>query len=148
MPIPKYPLSLQEAKQAHDGYVIMEGDYGGVCHLVCPASLVMCDERTLQLLAHDLEEAIFPGDTQGASVRYERLTLDEELTGFAMGEDSGIALRTLWLPKWLTEAGLDGRIRQIIARERRSLDLSRSQQATIKVLHNGYQEEKFAELTK
>ena len=55
----------------------MERDYGGVCHLVCPANLVMCDERTLRLLAHDLEDAIFPGDATGAGVRYERLSIDE-----------------------------------------------------------------------
>ena len=148
MSIPKYPLSLQEAKQAADGYIIMEGDYGGVCHLVCPASLVLCDEGTLRLLAHDLEDAIFPGDTTGASVRYARLSVGEKISDYAMGEESGIALTTLWLPKWLSEAGLDRRIEQILTGEVAGLDLSRSEKATVKVLHHDYQAEKFEELTK
>jgi len=146
--IPKYPLSLEEAKQATDGYVIMEGDYGGVCHLVCPARLVMCDERTLRLLVVDLEDAIFPNDTKGAGIRYERLSLDEKISDYAMGEESGIALNTLWLPRWLSEAGLRGRIQRILAGELGSLDLSRSEQATVKVLHNDYKAQKFEEETR
>ena len=148
MRIPKYPLSLEEAKQATDGYVLLEGDYGGICYLVCPANLVVCDERTLRLLANDLEDAIFPSDTQGANVRYERLVADERLSGFAMGEETGIALNTLWLPRWLSEAELRGRIQQILAGEVGRLDLSRSDQATVKVLHHDYQAQKFEEETR
>jgi len=148
LPIPKYPVSLEEAKQAPDGYVIIEGELGGICYLVCPPDLVACDERALRLLAHDLEDAVFSGDTEGASVRYERLALEEVLSGFALGEESGIALRTLWLPKWLSEAQLGRRIQQILAGEFRSLDLSQSEQAMVKVLHNEYHTRKFAELTK
>jgi hypothetical protein len=146
--IPKYPLSLEEAKQAPDGYVILEGEYGGICYLLCPANLVVCDERTLRLLADDLEEAIFPSDSQGAGVRFERLALEEGLGGFAMGEESGIALSTLWIPKWLSEAQLSIRIQQILAGKLSSLDLSSSEKAMVKVLHHDYQAQKFEEETK
>jgi len=145
--IPKYPLSLEEAKQATDGYVVLDGDYGGICYLVCPANIVMCDERTLRLLANALEDAIFLSDTQGANVRYERLVFHERLGGFAMGEESGIALNTLWLPRWLSEAGLKEKIQQILAGEVGKLDLSRSEQATVIVLHHDYQAQKFEEET-
>lgn len=127
---------------------MIEGEFGGICYLVCPAHLVMCDERTLRLLAHDLEEAIFPDSTEGASVRYERLAFDEELGGFAMGEDSGIALRTLWVPKWLSQARLTRRIQQILVGELRSLDLFPSEQAMVRVLHDEYHAQKFEEETK
>jgi hypothetical protein len=107
----------------------------------------MCDERSLRSLVHDLEEATLPGG-EGEAVRYERLALDEELSGYALGEESGIALDTLWLPKWLSEAGLDRKIRQILAGESRSLDLSPSEKAMVKVLHNEYHAKKFEEDTK
>jgi hypothetical protein len=104
----------------------------------------VCDERTLLLLAHELEEAIFPSSTEGASVRYTRLALDEELSGFALGEESAIALNTLWVPKWLSEGGLDSRIRRILAGKLASLNLSLSEQVAVKTLHST---QKFRELT-
>ena len=65
-----------------------------------------------------------------------------------MGEESGIALTTLWLPKWLSEAGLGGKIQLIVAGELARLNLSLSEQSLVKVLHDEYFTEKFEELTK
>jgi hypothetical protein len=36
-------------------YLVIEGDFGGVINLVAPASMVKCDQDTLQQLAYDLE---------------------------------------------------------------------------------------------
>jgi hypothetical protein len=125
----------------------LDGEFGGICYVVCPASLVMCDERPLWSLVHDLEEATLPG-SEGEAVRYRLLALDEVLSGYALGEERGIALKTLWLPRWLYEAGLDRKIQQILAGESRSLDLSPSEKAMVKVLHNEYHAKKFEENTK
>jgi hypothetical protein len=145
---PYYLTSLEEAKQSSDGYVVIEGDSGGICYLVCPANQVSCDENTLRSLAHDLEEAIYPRDPSGATLRYQRLTLGQELGGYALGEDHGIALRTLWLPAWLTEAGLSKKIQQVIAGENEKLDLSVSEQIEVEVLHKEYHAQKFEEETR
>ena len=143
MSAPNRPLNLDEARLNPDGYLIVDGEWGGICYLVYPARLVECDEKTLQLLAHDLEEAIFAGGSEGAKVWYERLTLNEELSGYAMGEDSGIALKTLWLPKWSIEARLSEAIHQILDRKRERLNLTLSQQAKVAVLHTEYHARKF-----
>jgi hypothetical protein len=140
-----YVLNLEEARQNPDNYVIIDGDNGAICYLVYPANSVKCDEGTLRLLAHDLEETIYPGDTSGAGVRYRRVTLDEKVDSFAVGEDVGLALRKLWLPKWLSETGLDKRIQQILDGERKRLDLSLSEQTTVHLLHKEYHARKFEE---
>ena len=140
-------LSLEEARRATDGYVILDGEFGGICYIICPAKLVMCDEKTLRSLVHDLEDAIFPGFTQGAKAWYARLGLNEEPGGYALGEESGIALDIPWLPSWLSETGLDRRIKQVLAGELRSLGLSASEQAMVKVRQKEHHVRKFAELT-
>ncbi len=66
-------VSLDAAKSVPDGYVVLDGEFGGVCYLVYPARLTKCKEESLRLLAHDLEDAIFDGDTSGAGVHFERL---------------------------------------------------------------------------
>jgi hypothetical protein len=140
-----YVLNLEEARLNPDNYIIIEGDYGGICYVVYPADSVKCDEGTLGLLAHDLEEAVYPGDTSGAKVRYKHATPNEEVDSFAVGEDAGLALRKLWLPEWLSETGLDKRIQQILDGERGRLDLSPSEQTTVHVLHKEYHARKFEE---
>jgi hypothetical protein len=143
--LPRRLASLEEARRAPDGYVVVDGEFGGICYLVCPASMVRCNEESLRLLANDLEGAIFPGDTSGAMVQYPRLAPDEELSDYAMGEEPGIALRTLWLPKWLSDAGLTGRIQQVLAGQLQRLGLSRHEQSEVKVLHAEYHTRKFEE---
>jgi hypothetical protein len=140
-----YVLNLEEARLNPDNYVIIDGDDGAICYLVYPASSVKCDEATLQLLAHDLEEAVYPGDTSGAGVRYRHVTLNEKVDSFAVGEDAGLALRKLWLPEWLSETGLDKRIQQILDGERTRLELSLSEQTTAQLLHKEYHARKFEE---
>jgi hypothetical protein len=140
-----YVLDLEEARLNPDNYVIIDGDDGAICYLVCPADSVKCDEGTLRLLAHDLEEAVYPGDTSGAGVRYRHVTLNEEVDSFSVGEDVGLALRKLWLPTWLSETGLDKRIQQILDGERKRLDLSLSEQTTLQLLHKEYHARKFEE---
>jgi hypothetical protein len=107
--------------------------------------LVPCSEESLRLLARDSEDAIFPRDTSGASVHYERLALDEELRGYAIGEAPGIALKTPWLPKWLSDVGLSGRIQQILGGQLSRLDLSLAEKIEIKILHAEYHAQKFEE---
>jgi hypothetical protein len=140
-----YFLSLDEARLNPDNYVIIEGDDGAICYLVYPAKSVKCDEGTLRMLAHDLEGAVYPGDTSGAKVRYKHVTPNEEVDSFAVGEDAGLALQKLWLPKWLSESGLDKRIQQILDGEHGRLDLSLSEQTTVQLLHKEYHARKFEE---
>jgi hypothetical protein len=125
--VPKYPLSLEEAKQATDGYVVITGDYGGVCYLVCPARLVQCGERELLFLAHDID-GIFGGSTEGASVGYVRLSIGERATSLG-----GVASSTLWLPRWISHAGLEGKINQVLAGKLNALNLSPSDYEDVRV---------------
>ena len=94
----------------------------------------MCDERTLLLLVHDIEGAISHGNSEGASVGYVRLPFDKEFGKYAAREERPIALRTVWLPTWLREAGIDKRIRQILAGKLKSLSIS--EQAKISALYH------------
>ena len=124
--VPKYPLSLEEAKQAGDGYVVLTGGYGASCYVVSPARLVRCDERRLFFLAHDIDE-IFGSSTEGATVGYVRLSIGEKATWLGP-----LATDTLWLPRWIINAGLEGRIRQVLAGELDQLNVSHSDLATIR----------------
>jgi hypothetical protein len=142
------PLSFEEARDNLDGYVVVDGEFGGICYLVCPINLVRCSEESLRALAHDLEDAIFSGDTSGVGVHYKRLALDEELSDYAVGEAPGIALRTLWLPKWLSDPGLGERIQHVLAGQLQRLELSPDERTEVKVLHAEYHAQKFEEDTR
>ena len=145
MRLPNNLLSLQDAKKYPDCYAIVDGEFGGICYLACPANLVECDERALKLLAHDLDVAVLSDDGAGAAVRYRQLALNEQLSGYAIGEEAGVALGRPWFPQWLLETGLDVKVRLILAGRAERLNLSSQEQDLVRVLHTEYQREKFEE---
>ncbi len=140
-----YLRGLEDTRLYPDSYVIIDGDNGAICYAMCPASSVKCDETILGLLARDLEEAIFPGDSSGARVSYKRVTRDHRVDSFAVGEDTGIATEKLWLPKWLSEAGFGKKVQQILEGELERLNLTLSEQTTLQLVHKEYQSKKFEE---
>lgn len=74
--------SLAAAREAADGVVILEGDYGGQIYVVAPAAGVACDEEALDRLLRDLDAIAWPGsEPEAASVRFERLAVGARVSG-------------------------------------------------------------------
>ncbi len=142
----KSSISLETARGLPDGYVVLDGDYGGICFLVCPASMVKCNEETLSQLAVALEDLVFPGNTSGATVHIDRFDRGEEVKDYSVGEENGVALNTLWLPSWLLDSGLGERIQRVLDGQLQKLDLSETEKTQIKELrrqsHNRRLEER------
>lgn len=85
--------SLEDARQAPDGVVILEGDDGGQIYAVVRAVAVNCPEPTLQLLLHDLDLHAWK-DLASARIFYERWPLGSTIAG---GMGGGTVTETLWL---------------------------------------------------
>jgi hypothetical protein len=85
--------SLAEAQATSDGVVVFEGDYGGQIYLTCPASMVRCDESSLQTLLTDIDTLAFR-DPPSARIYYERHAVS---TGIWGGMGGGIVTGSLWV---------------------------------------------------
>lgn len=112
--IPYQPLhSLEEAKAFADGIVVMEGDDGGQIYLVCPASLVACNQETLEQLLRDLDGTKW-NDLGMAHLFYERQPVG---TGIAGGMGGGRVTGTLWVHNQFVQEQLDGLILNVLQGE-------------------------------
>ena len=65
--------TLSEAKADPEGVVILEGDYGGQIYVVVQAEQVLCSQKTLSWLLHDLDRISWPGSyDDSARIVFER----------------------------------------------------------------------------
>jgi hypothetical protein len=114
---PYCPLrSVDEAKAASDGVVVLEGDWGGQIYAVFPASLMRCGEDVLQQLLKDLDAIAWPcNEGEGAGVFYERLPSGAVVSG---GMGGGIVVDGVWVHKEFRRLGLTTAIREVIAGSR------------------------------
>jgi len=87
--------SFKEALSKKNSYLIMEGDDGGQIYLVCPMSLIKCDEEVLDGLLKKLDAMAWK-DISMARLYYEILIPNSIVPG---GMGGGIAEEKLWVHK-------------------------------------------------
>jgi hypothetical protein len=85
--------SLEAARAAPEGVVVLEGDYGGQIYMVVPARLVRCRDEDLQALLLMLDSHAWK-DPAGARVYYERRPLGAGVGG---GMGGGRVMDGVWL---------------------------------------------------
>jgi hypothetical protein len=85
--------SLEAARAAADGVVVLEGDYGGQIYMVVPARLVRCREEDLRTLLMRLDSHAWK-DPAGARVYYERRPVGAGVGG---GMGGGRVIDGVWL---------------------------------------------------
>ena len=95
--------TLEEAKDIEDGYLIMDGDYGGQIYLTIPARLVESDMSVLQHLLVDIDSFEF-SNPDTASLHFERYSPRSSVVG---GKGGGRILKGLWIHPSLIAAGLN-----------------------------------------
>ncbi len=87
--------SLEEARKASDGYVLMVGDWGGQIYLTCPVKYLKCDEAVLDELLLKIDELEWGcNEGEGAEIRYGRAKPGDGACG---GMGGGIAEDGLWV---------------------------------------------------
>ena len=110
--------SLEEAREASDGVVIMEGDYGGQIYLTCPVRLVKCTEETLKRLLSKIDKGEWDcNEGGGASMSFGRAKPGDGVSG---GMGGGEVQEGLWMHGGI-HPNLAKLIRQVISGE---LDLN------------------------
>lgn len=87
--------NLEEARQAGNAYLIMEGDDGGQIYLVAPVAIVKTTEDTLNDLLKDLDSKAWD-DISMAGLYYET---HEPNTAVSGGMGGGMAENSLWVHK-------------------------------------------------
>jgi hypothetical protein len=112
--------SLDEARQAPDGVVVLEGDWGGQIYLVCPASLVGCSDAALKALLDDLDVIAWPpdGEPEGRGIYYERHAIGEGIPG---GMGGGVVTEGLWIHEEFEDTGLRSAIEAVLIGDRARL---------------------------
>jgi hypothetical protein len=107
--------TLEEARAADDGVVVIDGDLGGQVLAVAPARLVRCDTATLHQLAQDLDAHLRPSDGgDGADVWFERHHPGDPIASGGGGDD-GVALTRVWVHDELVQAGLAPAVRAVLS---------------------------------
>jgi len=102
--------SLYEAKSHKDGVVVLEGDWGGIIYLTCPASLVRCSEEALHQLLLDLDGKVMD-EPDGAQVFYERLEAGESIMA---GSGGAVVTDGIWVHERLKKFRLEEAISEVI----------------------------------
>jgi len=89
------PMTYQEAKDATNGAVIMEGDWGGQIYLSCPMKYVKCDKKTIIKLLIELDKLAWPcNEDDGTGLKFCRANPG---TGIIGGMGGGVVLDELWI---------------------------------------------------
>ncbi len=106
--------SLDEARRAPDGVVVLEGDWGGQIYVTCPASVVRCDAATLDRMLRDIDTVAWPHNREGgARVFFERHHLG---AGIAGGMGGGVVAADVWVHPRLAEKGISSSsVRSVLA---------------------------------
>ena len=102
--------SLDEARRAEFGVVILEGDDGGQIYVVCPARLVKCDEDALQQLLCDIDACVW-NDPTSTRLCYEKLPPG---SGVAGGMGGGLVQDSIWVHPKLKQLGLLEGVKRVI----------------------------------
>ena len=98
-----HPLrSLSEAKAAHDGTVILEGDHGGQVYVVARAAYLQCDESALEQLLADLDALVW-NDPDSRRIYFERLPVGSGVPG---GMGGGQVTESIWIHPEFNDKGL------------------------------------------
>lgn len=107
-------FSLEEAKKASDGYVVMEGDWGGQIYLTCPTGLVKCGEEALRKLLSKIDQGEWGcNEGGGASMSFGRAKPGDGVSG---GMGGGAVTDGLWIHGGISPK-LAGLIRRVISGE-------------------------------
>ncbi len=115
--------SLEEARAADDGVVILEGDWGGQIYATCPAKRVRCSEQQLSQLLTDLNRIAWPGnekhgDNDGSAIHYEPRPVGSGVSG---GMGGGRVVDGVWVHEEFVELGISDQIREVFEGERERL---------------------------
>ena len=126
--------SLDEARHAPDGAVVLSGDYGGTIFLTAPARLGKCSEESLATLVSDLDAVTWmSGDPTIATVAFEAHPVNSGVVG---GDGGGVVIDRVWVhPQQVPEEvasqavevvlGLRDRIDLALLRRERQRELDR-----------------------
>src|SRR5207244_7483536 len=133
----------EEAKAMEDGYVVLEGDWGGQIYLVAPMRLVRCKEEVLRHLLGDLDEIGWPGQTDGQGLYYERYQPGQTVPG---GMGGGTALDNVWMHEEFSQYGIEEKIRKVLSAELPSLGLSAEELGRIREIDRARRDQRLKEL--
>ncbi len=106
--------TLEEARNARDIALVMQGDDGGSIYLTCPVSLVHCNEATLNLLLLELDQRVWK-DPDSAALFYERAPVGSAIAG---GTGGGSVINGVWLHPELEENNLRRAVEAVLADRR------------------------------
>ena len=118
--------SLDEARAAGDGVVVLEGDLGGRIDAVFPAAIVRCSAERLVALARDLDAHARSAPAAGGrddgtagtgevAVYFERHRIGAAIAGGAGG---GVVLPGGWLHDRFVRAGIEPTVLAVVAGRR------------------------------
>jgi diguanylate cyclase (GGDEF)-like protein len=111
--------SLAEARLHPEGYVVLEGDWGGQIYLTVRASTVRCSEVVLHQLLQDLDALAWPGNGgSGARITYDVRTGSGHVPGGMGGAPLG---PDLWLHDELVGRGFEPAVREVLEGKRSAL---------------------------
>ena len=112
--------TLQEARQAEDGAVILTGDYGGTVFLTAPARLVRCSEEALGVLVSDLDAVTWmSGDPTIATVTYECRPVGSGVSG---GDGGGMVIEDVWVHPDRLPAQVGTQAKEVVQGQRQRID--------------------------
>jgi hypothetical protein len=110
--------SLEEARGAEDGIVVMQGDDGGSIYLTCPVNLVHCSEAALKQLLLDLDGHYW-NDPDSAAMFYEQAPVG---SGIAGGTGGGSVIAGVWLHPKLEQKQLRPAVEAVVADRRNRIN--------------------------
>lgn len=114
--------NLQEARTKEGYYLVMEGDDGGQIYLSYPASLVQCDENTLEKILIIIDENQWSNfDNTMRRFTFERFDSDRIIPG---GMGGGFTLKDdLWVHEEIADAKLQ--LKEILMRKLSETELTK-----------------------
>ena len=90
--------------------MVLEGEYGGIIYVSCPARLVVCDEVDLRRLLADIDSC-FADEIRGARVVFRSLPIGSVVAG---GGGGGLMIDGVWLHGDVRDLGLESRVRRTL----------------------------------
>lgn len=107
--------TFAQAKDAEDGVVILEADWGGRLLVVARAAVVACDEAALAQLLLDLDKWCLPEDElKGIQLIFGTAPLGGYV-GRLPTPDEGHVIEDVWVHPELVQAGLEQAVREVIS---------------------------------
>lgn len=110
-----YHHTLEEARAA-DGWVILDGDWGGQVYLTSPASLVRIDHNGLKTLLHEIDLESWGGQEEASLSINFRVGAHGDVVGGGMG-GGRLDRASPWIHPELVQLGLSDAINAVLAGE-------------------------------